>query len=162
LALELAYHTGHRIGAVRHLRWEDVDLESRTLFWSKDYDKQGKDHWTPLPEPLFDTLKACKAEAKGPWVLPFSEAVDGLLKPIARGTLVKFMQRMVERIGLKRGDRYGWHSLRRQFATELYQNVSMSDLCALGGWQSSKTVELCYIKPSLDSMRSALQRRKVG
>ncbi len=35
LALVLAHETGHRIGAVRRLRWKDVDIEQQTICWPK-------------------------------------------------------------------------------------------------------------------------------
>ena len=48
LALLLAHETGHRIGAIRQLRWSDIDLDARRVRWRGETDKQGRDHWTPL------------------------------------------------------------------------------------------------------------------
>ena len=33
VALVLAHETGHRIGAIRQLRWSDIDIEGRTIRW---------------------------------------------------------------------------------------------------------------------------------
>ena len=35
-ALVLAHETGHRIGAIRQLRWSDIEFESRTIRWRAD------------------------------------------------------------------------------------------------------------------------------
>ncbi len=39
VALILVHETGHRIGAVRQLRWSDVDLERGIIRWRKSNDK---------------------------------------------------------------------------------------------------------------------------
>jgi hypothetical protein len=52
----------------------------------------------------------------------------------------------------------GWHSLRRKFATEL-KAVSLTDLCALGGWKDHNTVLKCYQQPDPETMRVALENR---
>ena len=68
------------------------------------------------------------------------------------------MERSLKTIGIKRGERYGWHSLRRQFATEL-KHVPLPDLCALGGWTDPQTILKCYARPDVETMRSALENR---
>jgi integrase len=40
-ALVLAHETGHRIGAIRLLRWSDVDLERATIRWRAENDRIG-------------------------------------------------------------------------------------------------------------------------
>ncbi len=39
VALVLAHETGHRIGAIRHLRWSDIDLEARAIRWRAEHEK---------------------------------------------------------------------------------------------------------------------------
>ena len=41
VALVLAHETGHRIGAVRKLRWSDVDLDSGVIRWRGEHEKTG-------------------------------------------------------------------------------------------------------------------------
>jgi hypothetical protein len=53
----------------------------------------------------------------------------------------------------------GYHSLRRQFATEL-KHAPLKDLCALGGWKSPQTVLICYQKADSVSMQQALATRR--
>ena len=48
VALVLAHETGHRIGAIRKLRWQDIDIEGRTVRWRGEHEKTGYEHTTPL------------------------------------------------------------------------------------------------------------------
>ena len=47
LALVLAHETGHRIGAIRKLRWSDIDLARETIRWRSEHEKTGYEHRTP-------------------------------------------------------------------------------------------------------------------
>ena len=48
VALVLAHETGHRIGAIRQLRWADIDFEAGTIVWRAEHDKSGYEHITPV------------------------------------------------------------------------------------------------------------------
>ena len=48
VALVLAHETGHRIGAIRQLRWSDIDLEGGVVLWRREHEKTGQEHRTPL------------------------------------------------------------------------------------------------------------------
>src|SRR6185437_6653188 len=50
LALVLAHETGHRISAIRALRWSDVDLKEARVRWRAETDKIEFEHKTPLTE----------------------------------------------------------------------------------------------------------------
>ncbi len=41
VALVLAHETGHRIGAIRELRWPDIDFEDRTIRWTRSTRRLG-------------------------------------------------------------------------------------------------------------------------
>ena len=60
---------------------------------------------------------------------------------------------------LPTGQRFGWHSLRRKFATEL-KDMPLKDLCALGGWKSPATILTCYQTADEATQRTALAHRK--
>ena len=51
VALVLAHETGHRIGAIRKLRWSDADLDERRMLWRAEHEKTGYEHLTPLRTP---------------------------------------------------------------------------------------------------------------
>ena len=42
LALTLAEATGRRLGAIRQLKWEDIDFSRSTIRWRAETDKKGK------------------------------------------------------------------------------------------------------------------------
>jgi integrase len=158
LALVLAHETGHRIGAIRRLRWSDVDLESGAIRWRGDQDKSGFDHTTPLSG---EALKALKKERRTSpeigeaWVFP---APEDPTKPCSHDLLRVWWERAETLAGLKHESGRGWHSLRRKFATEL-KDVPLPDLCLLGGWKSAQTVVKCYQRPDVGTMRAALATR---
>ncbi|MGP0001224.1 MAG: hypothetical protein ACLPKW_26260 [Acetobacteraceae bacterium] len=62
--------------------------------------------------------------------------------------------------GLPTGQRFGWHSLRRKFATEL-KAIPLKDLSNLGGWKSAATILACYQSPDEATQRTALAQRKL-
>ena len=162
LALVLANETGHRLGAVRHLRWSDVDLEGGRIRWRALHDKVGFDHETPMSIPLQEALSQARrrgATIGDAWVLP---AVRDASRACAKGTLDKWFAQAAKEAGveLTRGAR--WHSLRRKFATEL-QDMTLRNLCHLGGWKDPKTILTCYQHPDEEAMREGLtQRRTYG
>jgi integrase len=162
LALVLARETGHRIGAIRLLRWSDVDLTSRRVTWRAESDKIGYEHRTPLSAGAIAALDAAAAAtvvaggtATGDtWI--FAGATG---EPISRHMLNDWWQRAAIAAKLPKGERLGWHALRRQFATEL-KGTPIADLKALGGWKNEKTILECYQQPDEQTMRRALEQRQ--
>ena len=56
-ALVLAHETGHRIGAIRKLRWSDIDFDGATIRWRSEHEKTGYEHRTPLSAQALAVLK---------------------------------------------------------------------------------------------------------
>lgn len=48
LAVVIAHETGHRIGAIRQLRWSDVDFPGEVVRWRGEHDKISTEHRTPI------------------------------------------------------------------------------------------------------------------
>jgi integrase len=162
LFLVLAHETGHRAASIRKLRWSDVDLERKTVLWRGEYDKIGYQHVTPLTDEAVAVLAKERSRAKAigdAWVFP------SLRKPgqcLSGDAAYHLWKRLAARAGLPKGERMGWHSLRRKFATEL-KATPLKDLCALGGWKEPTTLLTCYIRPDEATQRQALaQRRSLG
>ena len=159
LALVLAHETGHRIGAIRQLKWSDVNLDKENVRWDAGSDKLGVEHTTPLtPEAVAAlTKERNRVSAIGDaWIFP---APHDSGEPCSRFLVRDWWERGAEKAGLPKGERLGWHSLRRAFASEL-RTVPLRDLCDLGGWKSPQTVLTCYQRPDEGAQREALSNRR--
>ena len=80
-------------------------------------------------------------------------------KPLSRDAVFNIWKRTAVAAGLPKGQRYGWHSVRRQFANEL-RDVSLKDLAHLGGWKNAATILTCYQHPDEGTQRAALEKRR--
>jgi integrase len=65
LALALAWETGRRIGAIRHLRWADVNVTKAMLMFRKKFDKSRRkgahDMLVPITASAVAALSAARA-----------------------------------------------------------------------------------------------------
>jgi integrase len=158
LVLIVVHETGHRIGAVRMLRWADLDLERQLVRWRSENDKVGYEHETWLTPTAIEALQAARRSQLviSEWVFP---APSDPAKPLSRHLLRDWWERGQALAKLPAEPGRGWHSLRRQFATEM-KHAPLKDLCALGGWKSPQTVLTCYQKADAVSMQQALAARR--
>lgn len=72
-AVMLAWFTGHRAGAIRQLRWSDVDLDTGSIRWRAETDKVGYEHRNPLHPELVTFLKRERARTGAigeAWLFP--------------------------------------------------------------------------------------------
>ena len=65
VALVLAHETGHRIGAIRQLRWSDIDLECGVVRWRAEHDKSGYEHRTPVTAEALAALEEARKRNPG-------------------------------------------------------------------------------------------------
>lgn len=160
LALVLAHETGHRLQSIRLLRWSDIDLEQQRVRWRAENDKIGFEHATALTATACEALRRVQrgAQAIGDtWVFA-SGRTRG--EPTPRSTFLKWWKEAEREAKLPPELRRGFHSLRRKFATEL-KDVPLKDLAALGGWKGPAVILECYQKPDEETMRQALENRRV-
>ena len=157
-ALIVVHETGHRIGAVRLLRWADIDLDRQLVQWRGENDKIGYEHETWLSAAAVEALQGARRSQAliSEWVFP---APSDSAKPISRHLLRDCWQRGQAQAKLPVESGRGWHSLRRQSATEM-KHAPLKDLCALGGWKSPQTVLTCYQRADAASMQQALATRR--
>lgn len=158
LALIVTHETGHRIGAVRLLRWSDINFEAQEVRWRAENDKRKFEHVTPLTTVALEALKEARrnrAHIGDGWVFP---SPTDPTKPISRHLLRDWWQRGEPLAKLPPEPRRGWHSLRRKFATEM-KHAPLKDLCALGGWKDHQTILMCYQRPDPVTMKAALANR---
>ncbi|WP_420441722.1 tyrosine-type recombinase/integrase [Candidatus Palauibacter sp.] len=159
VALVLAHETGHRIGAIRKLQWNDIDIEGRTIRWRAEHEKTGYEHRTPMTDAaiaaLEEALDRNSARGKAP-VLPSTQDPSICV----RRWMLDDRWRRAERLaGLEPKRGRGWHSLRRKFASDL-MDLPLKVLCQLGGWKDAQTVLRCYQQPDEVQLRKALDSRR--
>ena len=158
VALVLAHETGHRIGAIRKLRWQDIDFEERTILWRAEHEKTGYEHRTPATAEALAALAEARrhncASGDAP-VLPSPRHPSACVS----GPQVAVWWKSAERrAGLEPKRGRGWHSLRRKFATDL-MGLPLKVLCDLGGWKEAQTVLRCYQHTDEVQLRTALDSR---
>ena len=159
VALVLAHETGHRIGAIRQLRWADIDLDGRTIRWRAEHEKTGYEHRTPVTEQALAVLKEAATRRPGSGDDPLLPTPVDRSRCLSRSQSYAWWNRAQKLAGLdpKRGR--GWHSLRRKFASDL-MDQPLKVLCELGGWKNAKTVLDCYQRADEGQLRKALEARR--
>ena len=159
LFLVLANESGHRGAPVRRLRWSDIDLDKRLVRWRAASDKGRWAHVTPLTDEATASLTAERARTLAigdAWIFPHGNDPS---RPLTVHAARSMWKRLATRAGLPTGERYGWHALRRRFATEL-KAEPLKDVCELGGWRNATTPLQSYQKRDEATQRAALARRK--
>ncbi len=159
VALVLVHETGHRIGAIRKLRWSDIDMEGGIIRWRAEHEKSGYEHRTPVTIEAIVVLEEARKRNPGigdALVLP----APGNPSTCVRSGRARSWWRRAERLaGLEPKHRRGWHSLRRKFASDL-MDQPLKVLCELGGWKTARTVLQCYQHADEDQLRNALDNRR--
>ena len=159
VALVLAHETGHRIGAVRQLRWSDIDLEAGVVRWRARHEKTGYEHTTPLTAEALAALEEARRMNRGTGDAPLLPAQKDPSVWVSRSLARDWWVRAEEMAGLEPKRGRGWHSLRRKFATDL-MDLPLKVLCELGGWKNAHTVLRCYQKADAGQLRKALESRR--
>ena len=158
VALVLAHETGHRIGAIRKLRWCDIDLEGGVVLWRAEHEKTGYEHRTPVTAEALGVLEEALTRNQGNGDSPVLPAPRDATRSAGR-TLVRYWWNRAQKLaGLEPKRGRGWHSLRRKFASDLMEQP-LKVLCELGGWKTAKTVLQCYQRADEGQLRKALEAR---
>ncbi len=163
VALVLAHETGHRIGAIRKLRWSDIEFDDRTILWRGEHEKTGYEHRTPATDEAVTALEEARRHARGTGDALVLPAARDPSRWLSRSRVSTWWKTAERRAGLKPKRGRGWHSLRRKFASDLI-GLPLKVLCDLGGWKEARTVLRCYQHTDEVQLRTALDSRprKVG
>ena len=159
VALVLAHETGHRIGAIRQLRWDDIDFERETVRWRAEHDKSGYEHRTPLTPEALSALVEARRINPGSGDAPILPAPRNPSVCMSCALTQGWWSRAERLAGLEPKPGRGWHSLRRKFASDL-MDQPLKVLCQLGGWKTAKTVLRCYQRADEGQLRNALEARR--
>ena len=163
VALVLAHETGHRIGAIRKLRWCDIDFEERTILWRAEHEKTGYEHRTPVTAEAIGALEEAWSHNRGAGDAPVLPSPRDPSACVSGPQMAAWWKSAERRAGLEPKRGRGWHSLRRKFATDL-MGLPLKVLCDLGGWKEAQTVLRCYQHTDEVQLRTALDSRprKIG
>ena len=161
VALVIAHETGHRIGAIRKLRWSDVDMEAGVIRWRAEHEKTGYEHQTPVTAAAQAVLKEAQRKNPGIGEAPLLPAPRDPARCASRWLVRNWWDRAQALAGLEPKRGRGWHSLRRKFASDL-MNQPLKVLCQLGGWKTALTVLQCYQRADEGQLRKALEERQVA
>ena len=159
VALVVAHETGHRIGAIRQLRWSDIDMEGGVVRWRAEHEKSGYEHRTPVTAEalaVFQEARKRNPETGDTVVLPSPKYPS---RCVGSALACVWWKRAENLAGLDPKPGRGWHSLRRKFASDL-MNQPLKVLCELGGWKTAKTVLQCYQRADEAQLRTALESRR--
>jgi integrase len=159
LALVLAEATGRRLGAIRQLRWEDVDFTAPTIRWRAATDKKKKEWIVPIPIALREELRSARAKlgsAFGGLVFPSHEKAD---VPVSRDKFGEWLQVAEKKAGLPKLDGSLWHAYRRGWATSR-KDLPAADVAAAGGWKDVATMIRCYQMPDDATLLEVMSHTK--
>ena len=159
VALVVAHETGHCIGAIRQLRWSDIDMEGGVVRWRAEHEKSGYEHRTPVTAEalaVFREARKRNPETGDTVVLPSPKYPS---RCVGSALACVWWKRAENLAGLDPKPGRGWHSLRRKFASDL-MNQTLKVLCELGGWKTAKTVLQCYQRADEAQLRTALESRR--
>ena len=159
VALVLAHETGHRIGAIRKLRWADIDFGDREVRWRAEHEKTGYEHVTPLTDEAVAVLRQAWKRSPGLGDAPVLPSATHPLKSVSPSQPRVWWCRAEQLAGMEPKRGRGWHSLRRKFASDL-MDQPLKVLCELGGWRDAQTVLRCYQRPDAGQLRTALESRR--
>ena len=159
VALVLAHETGHRINAIRQLRWSDIDLEDGMVQWRAEHEKTGYEHRTPVTVEAIAVLEEARTRNPGIGDAPVLPSPKYPTIPVSRPLARVWWTRAQKLAGLEPKRGRGWHSLRRKFASDL-MDQPLKVLCELGGWKTAKTVLQCYQRADEAQLRKALESRR--
>jgi integrase len=118
VALVLPHETGHRMGAIRDLRWRDVDLAQGRITWWVEHEKTGREHVTPMTPRARGAFEIARRHAPGIGDAPVLPSPKDPSPPLGRYLVRDRWGNAERRAGLERKQGRGSPSLRRKFATD--------------------------------------------
>lgn len=151
--VRFALRTGLRLGELRALRWEDVDMADRTIVVrrsrTRNYETSPKNHRERVV-PLAPDVAALLERRVSRSGYVFASSVG---TPLGETRMHRALERLCARVGLRR---IGWHALRHTFATELVRRCAPLPVVKelLGHATIEMTMRYAHVAPS--SLRDAI------
>ncbi len=165
IMLELAWHTGRRVGAIRRLRWDDLSFTSTddgphgTIRWYTGVrpDKKKHEHVMRM-NPVVATVLKQRQQARhgigGAFIFP---APMDQQQPVGYHVVKKWLRMAERKAKLPHEKQGGWHAFRRGWATIRGKKFPLEDVAAAGAWdKDSFALRQSYVH-SDDEMRIAVE-----
>ncbi|MGH7605672.1 MAG: tyrosine-type recombinase/integrase [Gemmatimonadaceae bacterium] len=159
LALIIAEATGRRLGSIRQLWWEDVDLAASTIRWRADTDKKGLASLVPIPAALRDEIKSFRVKLGGGFGGLMFPSHSDPSKPLTRDAFGHWLRDAEELAKLPKLDGSLWHAYRRGWATSR-KDLSVKDVAAAGGWKDYGTLLTCYQQADDETLLQVMSHPK--
>jgi integrase len=159
LALCLAEATGRRLGSIRKLRWDDIDVALGTIRWRAEADKKGKEWVIPIPPALAEELRSFRVRLGGAFGgLMFPSRSDPN-RPLSRDSFGHLLADAERRANLPKLDGSLWHAYRRAWATTR-KHLPVVDVAAAGGWSDVSTLTKCYQHADYETLLEVMSSSK--
>lgn len=157
LIVQMAYEWGQRIGDMRLLTWDKIDLDNRRM--DIEQSKRSADVHLPISDPLFHVLHQQK-EAYGfqPYVAPQMQPSDGAYKPYKKDNLFSYVNEIKKAADLP--DELTAMDMRRTAITEMVEaGVDITQIKQVSGHKSINSLTP-YIKHTFSGASNALAQRQ--
>ena len=156
--LDMAYEWCQRLGDMRMLKWENLDLDKQQL--TLEQSKRRADVFLPISDNLTAMLKEQKADfGFQEWVVPHPVPNKGKYKPYAMERLSK-VGRKIMRLA-KLPEELRLMDIRRTGVTQMVdKGVPLPQIMAVTGHTHVSSVKP-YMKHTYESANSALTQRNV-
>lgn len=159
LIVQMAYEWCQRLGDMRNLKWESIDLHRQKL--SLEQSKRRAEVTLPISDDLTEMLNAQRNDfGFQEYVAPHPRPVSGVYNPYAMERLSKVGRRVMRLAGLSEDLRL--MDLRRTGVTQMDQKgVPINQIMSVTGHNHMASVKP-YLKHSYDSANNALTMRNVS
>lgn len=146
IPVALGAYAGLSVGDIVSLRWDEVDLEARTLTRVLGRRKTGERLDVPMAPPLVEALR--RGRQAGPLVSPVVHTAQ-----LRRGLRALFDAAAVPWV-----HKDGWRLVRRSFGTHLgAMGVPLAVIASLMGHAPGSPMTLRYLRPLADQAEAAVK-----
>ena len=157
LIVHMAYEWCQRLGDMRLLTWDNIDLEERKLYLEQS--KRRAEVTLPIQDDLLEMLTQQEQDfGFQQYVVPRTTPVHGQYEPYSMERLSKAGRAVMREAGLS--DELRLMDLRRTGTTQMVEaGVSMGQIMSVTGHSNPQSVKP-YMKNTYASANSALTARK--
>jgi integrase len=159
LALILAEATGRRLGAIRQLRWEDVDLTRNSIRWRAEADKKGKEWVIPITQQMRDEVRSFRVKLGGSFGSLLFPTDKDPTQSMSRDTFGHLLASAERKAKLPKLDGSLWHAYRRSWATSR-KGLPVAGVAAAGGWSDISTLLNCYQQADHQTLLDVMSHSK--